>query len=393
MSEMLPMSSAPAEPVPGPLGLYVHVPFCATTCDFCAFYQTRPTAEGIARYLEGIAAEMRLFPPDRPVTTVFWGGGTPGLLAPSALRRLGELVRAYVGDQLVEWTVEMAPASVTRARLEALRDVGVTRISMGAQSFSPELLAALGRQHTREQVLRAYDRVRAAEFPSVNLDLMFALPGQTEAEWMSDLDQAVALAPDHLSTYCLTFEEDTKLWVKLSEGRVKLDPENEDRLYERTWEHLTAAGYPQYEVANFARPGHPCLHNLNTWHMHEWIGLGPAAASQYAGLRAANTADLNQWFENVGQGRRVTEDRVELTPELLAQDALIFGLRLTAGVNPVALARRFPSAQWDRARGVLADLEAEGWAEKSGPLFRLTTAGRLLADAVGEAILTAMDPG
>ena len=153
--------------------------------------------------------------------------------------------------------MELAPSSVTEERLAVLRAAGVTRVSLGVQSFRPALLDALGRAHTREQVYRAYERVRAAGFASVNLDLMFALPGQTAAEWDADIDEAVALGPDHISTYCLTFEEDTALWVKLSQGRVRLDPENEARMYERTWERLGAAGYAQYEVSNFARPGTP----------------------------------------------------------------------------------------------------------------------------------------
>jgi oxygen-independent coproporphyrinogen III oxidase len=162
----------------GPLGVYVHVPFCASTCDFCAFYQTVPTAEGIDRYMRGIADEAALVDwAGRSVETVFWGGGTPGLLSPKDIRRLGGIVGARPGARPREWTVEMAPASVTEARLEALREIGVTRISMGAQSFQPALLDGLGRQHTREQIFRAYERIRAAEFASVNIDLMFALPG------------------------------------------------------------------------------------------------------------------------------------------------------------------------------------------------------------------------
>jgi oxygen-independent coproporphyrinogen-3 oxidase len=153
-------------------------------------------------------------------------------------------------------------------------------VSLGVQSFRPALLDALGRAHTREQVLRAYERIRSAGFPSVNMDLMFALPGQTAAEWDADIDEALALEPDHISTYCLTFEEDTALWVKLSQGRVRLDPENEARMYERTWDRLGEAGYAQYEVSNFARPGHACLHNVNTWRMASGPGLGPSGASQ-----------------------------------------------------------------------------------------------------------------
>ena len=391
MSEICISPSESGEAPKSPLGLYVHVPFCATTCDFCAFYQTAPTAEGIQAYLEGIEQEMALVRPSRKISTVFWGGGTPGLLSPRDIRRLGQAVLDYAGGPPAEWSVEMAPASVTDARLAALKDIGVTRISMGAQSFNPELLDGLGRQHTREQIFRAYDRVRAEEFSSVNLDLMFALPGQGESEWLADLDQAIALAPNHLSTYCLTFEEDTKLWVQLSEGKVKLDSEHEAKLYESTWEKLESAGFGQYEVANFARPDHRCQHNLNTWHMHEWIGLGPAAAGQYDGWRAANTADLKQWHADLANGERMTADRVKLTPSLLAEDALIFGLRMTAGVDPVELARRFPSPAWGQARGALHHLVSDGLAEQVGSTVRLTTQGRLLADAVGESIMMAMD--
>ena len=263
-----------------PLGLYVHVPFCATTCDFCAFYQTVPKGDAVTRYLEGIEAEAGLVNwGDRPVATAFWGGGTPGLLKPAELDRLGRTMKLF-GGQPAEWSVELAPATVTADRLAVLKALGVTRISLGVQSFNEGLLDALGRQHTPAQVYRAYELIRAQGFASVNLDLMFALPGQTEEQWRADLDEAMRLAPDHLSTYCLTFEEDTALWVKLSQGKVKLDVDKEALFYQRTWDYLAAAGYAQYEVSNFARPGHACRHNLNTWAMYEWVGLGPSAASQ-----------------------------------------------------------------------------------------------------------------
>jgi len=383
-----------AEGPPEPLGFYVHVPFCASSCDFCAFYQVKPTAADVRGYLAGIAAEAALVEWTRPVTTVFWGGGTPGLLAPADLRRLGATVRARLGGEPEEWTVELAPASVTPARLDVLRGLGVTRVSLGAQSFRPALLDALGRAHTREQIFCAYDRVRAAGFASVNLDLMFALPGQDEAAWQADLGAALALAPDHLSTYCLTFEEDTKLWVKLAQGRVKLDPEREARLYEATWARLADAGYAQYEISNFARPGHACRHNLNTWRMHEWVGLGPSAASQHAGARGANPADLARWQAGLARGARATEDRVALTPALLAEDALVFGLRLNAGVDLAALRARFPAAPWARADAAIALLAEGGLVEHAGDTLRLTPRGRLLADAVGAELLGALSgPG
>lgn len=374
-----------------PLGLYVHVPFCASTCDFCAFYQTQPTSETVLGFLDGVKAETALVEWPRPVTTVFWGGGTPGLLAPRQIEVLGASLRERFVADPQEWSVELAPASVTAERLAAFKSIGVTRISLGVQSFSPDLLEGLGRQHTREQIYRAHERIRAAEFRSVNLDLMFALPGQDAASWLSDIEAAVALAPDHLSTYCLTFEEDTALWVKLSQGKVKLDVEREARLYEETWLRLAQLGYAQYEVSNFARPGHMCRHNVNTWGMNEWIGLGPSAASQHGGWRGANISDLAIWRERVARGERLTEDRTALTPALLAEDALVFGLRMNAGVDLAVWQASCPGAPWTEVEGLAERLAVEGLAERSGSRLLLTNRGRLLADSIGAEMMTAFE--
>jgi oxygen-independent coproporphyrinogen-3 oxidase len=388
---MLELATAQAKARRTPaLGLYMHVPFCASTCDFCAFYQTKPTAEGVRGFLAGVAREAKLVVWDRPVDTVFWGGGTPGLLAPRTLEELGETVLRYSRGRPQEWSVEMAPASVTPQRLKALKSLGVTRISMGVQSFQRPLLEALGRQHTREQALRAYERVRAAGFASVNLDLIFAIPGQTMDAWRADLDTAVQLQPDHVSTYCLTFEEDTALFVKLSHGRVRLDVEKEAAFYTEAWTRLEAAGYPQYEISNFARPGHECLHNLNTWRMEEWIGLGPSAASQLGGWRSSNVADLAQWRAGVDAGRRAEVDRIELTPRALAEDSLVFGLRMNRGIDLPALRARFPAAPWDNVVALAARLKEAGLAEWDDGRLRLTLRGRLVADAVAVQIMEAM---
>ncbi len=404
---VLPSGQAKAEPAtfsarsPGagasPLGLYVHVPFCATTCDFCAFYQTVPKADAVPRYLDFIEHEASLVEwgaqPDgapRRINTVFWGGGTPGLLRPGELERLGRAVLTRAHGTPEEWTVELAPATVTADRLEVLKGLGVTRVSMGVQSFQPGLLEALGRQHTVEQIRRAWELIRGASFASVNLDLMFALPGQTPEQWRADLDEAVRLAPDHLSTYCLTFEEDTALWLKLSQGQVKLDVDKEAAFYLRTWEYLAEAGYAQYEVSNFARPGHVCRHNLNTWHMHEWVGLGPSAASQHAGWRAANPPDLTQWQADISAGRRATSDRTPLTPALLAADSVTFGLRMTAGVSLPELRRRFPAPEWEHFLDLLPRLLLEGLLRDTPEgRIALTPRGRLLADAIGAEVIAA----
>ena len=370
------------------LGLYLHVPFCSTTCEYCAFFQVRPEGDDLVRFLRDIETELALVPGLLPVQTVFWGGGTPGLLPAKHLAALCALIRGKLTAAPVEWSVEMAPGTVTRDRLAALRDGGVTRISLGVQSLQPDLLDALGRRHSREQALRAYDLVRAAGFASVNLDLIFAVPGQEAAGWIRDLDAVIALAPDHISTYCLTFEEDTALFVKLSQGQVRLDAEKEAAFYEATWDTLGAAGFAQYEISNYARPGHACRHNLATWGMQEWLGFGPSGASQHAGWRYQNPPNLPAWRADLGVGRRGTTERVALTSELLGADALIFGLRCNAGVDLAATQRRFPSSSWPGYRALAARLVGEGLAEWGSPdVMRLTRRGRLLADAVGTAVL------
>ncbi len=368
-------------------GIYVHVPFCSSTCDFCAFYQIKPTAGAVDQFLKGIEAEAELIPWRGPISTVFWGGGTPGLLSPDDLDRLAKIIRKKTVIQPIEWSIELAPAWVTKARLEVLRDNGINRISMGIQSFSDELLDGLGRQHTPKQVYKAYELIREMGFKNVNVDMMFALPGQTEAEWLKDLEEAVALKPDHISTYCLTFEEDTALWIKLSEGRVKLDPEHEAKLYEATWEKLHQEGYQQYEVSNFAKPGFECRHNLSTWKMQEWIGLGPSAASQHDGMRGVNPADLALWSQQLNAGKRMQEDRRVLTEDLLLEDSLIFGLRVNQGVDLAQARIRFPDANWTFVEAKLSTLESEGLLKISSEVVRLTNKGRLLADSVGTELL------
>lgn len=383
------------------LGVYVHVPFCATTCDFCAFYQTVPKGDAVKHYLDGVESEAGLVEwthsssPDegrRPVTTAFWGGGTPGLLRPAEIERLGRTMLLYCGGQPEEWSVELAPATVTEDRLKVFKELGVTRISMGVQSFDEAMLDALGRQHTTKQIHRAYELIRAQGFASVNIDLMFALPGQVEAQWRTDLDEAMRLAPDHISTYCLTFEEDTALWIKLSQGKVKLDADKEAVFYQRTWDYLGAAGYAQYEVSNFARPGHASRHNLNTWRMQEWVGLGPSAASQHAGWRANNPSDLGLWLADVAAGRRATADRTALTNDLLAADAVIFGLRMNAGVSLPRLRKRFPTPRWTGLEDLLPKLLFAGLLNATAEgRISLTDRGRLVADAIGAEILEAFE--
>ena len=378
--------TAPVQPA---TALYLHVPFCASSCDFCSFYQEQPKRGDIDRYLAGIERELALHPPGR-VETAFWGGGTPGLLPADDLRRLGHAMTRAAG-QPSEWTVELAPSSVRADKLAALKEIGVTRVSMGVQSFDDATLDALGRRHSPKQIMEAWGLIEAAGFASRNLDLIFAIPGQDENRGHADLRRAMELSPDHLSTYCLTFEEDTAMFVKLSQGKVKIDRELEARLYRQTWEQLEANGYAQYETSNFSRPGHACRHNLITWEMGSWIGYGPSAASQWGRRRWTNPANLEQWLQGIEAGTPVLEQVKELGSADLLCDALVFGLRLNAGVNPTALATRFATPLPSRVTHLFEALVEEGLMEKAGGQVRLTGEGRMRADAVGVSILERFD--
>ena len=374
-----------------PIGLYLHVPFCSKTCDFCAFYQVKPTQDVIERYLDGIETELSLIEQFDSLDTIFWGGGTPGLLSAKDMEGLGKTVKKFVGET-AEWSVEMAPGSIKEDKLRVLKDLGVTRISMGVQSFNDVFLDGLGRQHSTKQIYRAYELLQKVGFKSINLDLIFSIPGQRAEDWEEDLKEAIRLAPDHISTYCLTFEEDTALYVKLSDGRVSIDEEKEVAFYRKSWEVLAAAGYAQYEISNYAREGHECVHNINTWRMHEWIGVGPSASEQFQGWRSSNVADEAQWNQDLKEGKRSQADRILLEDRLLFEDALIFGLRMNAGIQLDELEERFPGVPVASLSPFFENLLKEGkMIEGSYSSLCLSEEGRLVADAVGSELLNCFE--
>ncbi|MDA9317280.1 radical SAM family heme chaperone HemW [Puniceicoccaceae bacterium] len=371
-----------------PIGIYCHVPFCASTCDFCAFYQEKPRRGDLERYFDAMEFEFSRLPSDREVDTVFWGGGTPGLLAAKDLERLGRALLDRLPQPPIEWTVEMAPSTVKADKMKVLRELGVTRISMGVQSFQPELLDSLGRLHNPKQIYTAWERVQEAGFQKTNLDLMFAIPNQTIEQWESDIREASRLGPSHLSTYCLTFEEDTALYVKLSQGKVSIDEDKELRFYERGWELLAELGYEQYEISNFAKADSECRHNVNTWKMHEWIGCGPSAASQYAGERYQRPANLDEWCVSLDSGESPKFEQVRLGNEILFTDAVIFGLRMNRGVDLDEISERFPcNSVRDNVESMLRHFAGEGLLLLEGSKCRLTHSGRLLCDRIGSELL------
>jgi oxygen-independent coproporphyrinogen III oxidase len=365
------------------LGLYVHVPFCAKRCEYCAFYERDPRRGDIDRYLEGVKKELDSIKFDRKVDTVFWGGGTPGLLLPRDMEKLAKTTLVACHGEPSEWTVEMTPQTARADRLEVLHATGVTRISIGVQSFDEQILHALGRTHTEKTVMDAVENVRKCGFERLNLDMMFALPGQSFDEWERDLKRAIALKPDHISTYCLSFEDDTPLLLRLKKGKVsKRTADEEADYYLGTWHILEDEGYEHYEVSNFALPGRECIHNVNTWRMQEWAGAGPSAASQINMRRYANVASLEEWLKGVESGSPALKDVVDLDAEILATDCIIFGLRMVRGVNFTELETRFPSHDFSREKSTAQTLFSEGLAKFDGERLHLTERGMLLADEV-----------
>ena len=368
------------------LGLYVHVPFCSSTCDFCAFYQERPSKKKIESYFLALNQEMKGFQVDGLVDTVFIGGGTPGLLQAEELRNLCDSIERFGLASGVEWTIELAPNEITPEKLSVLKKGGVNRISLGVQTFDSKLMKDLGRKHGPKKVYQAYQIIREAGFESVNLDLIFGIPHQTLEQWERDMKAAVELEPDHISTYCLTFEEDTALYYRLAKGELSIDPDKEAEFYERAWAFLPAVGYEQYEVSNFAKDGKQCIHNLNTWKMNEWIGVGPSASSQFRCKRWKNPSNLEEWSAGVasGFGRDDYEDFQKLTLRDLAEDALLFGLRMNQGICLSDIDQRFGLSEKYLRELVqfVENLSEEGLAERSNGWVRLTDSGRVRADAI-----------
>jgi oxygen-independent coproporphyrinogen-3 oxidase len=353
--------------------LYVHVPFCAAKCHYCAFYSEAGNTGKMAGYVEEVLAEL-----DRAVAalaergyelaprTVFFGGGTPSLLPAALMRRLLEGLRARLGREAVrEWTVECNPSTVSSQKAQVLREGGVNRISLGVQALDEALLDGLGRVHSVAGAIRSYRQLREAGFDNINLDLMFGLPGQTMAQWQATLRQAIALGPEHLSTYCLILEEDTPLWSLWQQGQIQPDDDQQRAMYETAIEMLAAAGYRQYEVSNFARRGRHCRHNIAYWEGRDYLGVGPGACSTVGDRRWQNTAELEGW-------RVAGTER--LTPEVRAAERAAFGMRMNAGV-PAEVVR----GRWDRQ---VAELLSAGLVRWRGKRLQPTRRGMLFADTV-----------
>ncbi len=359
--------------------LYVHIPFCPKVCPYCSFYKEASDRNKTQAFLDSllIDLERRLSAiPRRRIQTVFFGGGTPSALSVKQLAYLfNGLHRLLDLSDVIEWTLEMNPATVSLEKARMLRDYGVNRISMGVQSWDPEMLKRLGRVHSAEQAERSFQILREAGFINLNLDLIFGIPGQTLESWEQSLMKTVRLVPEHISAYCLTYEEDTEFFRRHQRGEFKQDTEQDAKFFDLAMSVLSNAGYDQYEISNYSRPGRECLHNLAYWRAFDYLGLGPSAFSTIGTRRWQNTPDTDRYVQQLQAGVEPISFQEQVTPQIRTAETIAFGLRTSVGVAETTM---------DSWTSELDALRRAGYLESENARVRLTAKGRMVADSIAE---------
>lgn len=364
-------------------GLYLHVPFCEKKCSYCDFYSIESMTH-IERFTDVLLQEIALRKDQydgTSVTSVFFGGGTPSLLTPEAIGRINEALRSvmHIADD-AEWTMECNPGTVTLERLEAYRASGINRLSFGVQSFTASELEFLDRIHDAQQAEQAMSLARSAGFGNVNMDLMFAVPGQTIESLTHNLERMIALDPDHISAYSLIYEQGTPLYTKLKKGLVQPLPEETDvAMYKLVIETLRSAGYEQYEVSNFAKPSRQCRHNLTYWHAEHYLAFGPSAHGFIGNTRYWNKRSLTAWMDDVSKGILPEANREELSNEDLLAEFLFLHLRAD-GIPLETVQQRFGIDLRNNLQPNLNYWIEEGFIEDTNNTLRLTAEGYRVCD-------------
>jgi oxygen-independent coproporphyrinogen-3 oxidase len=359
--------------------LYVHIPFCARICPYCAFYkdlldrsQTSRFCEAILRDLDQQRASFALLP-----ETIYFGGGTPTALTTSQLEfLLGGFRQRLDLSSLPEWTIEANPGSVSARKAALLRELGITRVSLGVQSWDDDLLKVLGREHNSQQAKQSFQILRTAGFANINIDLMFGLPGQKIEQWKSTLETTVRLRPEHISAYCLTYEEDTEFFLRHARGELLQNTDADARFFELAMSTLEEAGYEQYEISNYARPGFGSVHNRAYWLGKDYLGIGPSAFSTRGLTRWQNICDYRNYSDRVLSGQSPRGSSERLTSEMKCTERIALSLRTSNGVAASELKEKETE-----------ELISLGLLRKSNGNFFLTRRGKSLADSVAEALL------
>ena len=362
--------------------LYVHIPFCHRVCPYCAFYKHTPGNTQMAAFVDAVVAEARRYR-DRyamDLRTVFLGGGTPTALSETHLERLlAELREVLDFSRLEEFTLEANPMTVTAKKAAMMRAQGVTRVSLGVQAWDQTTLTTLGRDHSPQEAADTFAILRDTGFPSLNIDLMFSVPGQSMDQWRGSVETALALKPDHISAYNLNYEEDTDFFEKLQRGLFREEPERDAEFFFFALDSLERAGFRHYEISNYARPGHESVHNAAYWFGKDYLGLGPSAVSTQGPVRWKNIPDTQKYVEAVQAGVLPQQEAEQLTPEQQRLERIALELRTARGVSLGRLV--------DLAPDILETLQCEGLITLEQERVRLTRQGKTLADSIaGELV-------
>jgi oxygen-independent coproporphyrinogen-3 oxidase len=376
------------------LSLYLHFPYCWSKCHYCAFNSIRYDKAQSLRFLSALKTEIARYG-GRPevsgprITTLYMGGGTPSIFnADQILEVLDHVRRPFHLAEDIEITMEANPGTIDREKLTALREGGINRLSIGVQSYLDHELAWLGRAHNSRVAREAYGSAREAGFENVNLDFMYALPDQRLEDWNRTLDEAIGLGPEHLSAYALTIEEGTRFGADYDRGLLMLPDEGRQiRFDEWTRAKLAGAGYLQYEVSNYARPGYACRHNLGYWGQREYLGLGPGAHSYMKGCRFSKLEDIDSYIRDIEKGGEAIEAIEAIDPDLAFREALIFGLRKTEGVRLDEIRNRYPRGDSGRLQQRLEQWSLDELVILDPPIVRLSSKGLRVWDRLAEEII------
>jgi oxygen-independent coproporphyrinogen III oxidase len=366
-----------------PLAAYIHVPFCRHRCGYCNFTLVAGRDELIEPFLQALERELSWLGEPRVVNTLFIGGGTPTHLRAQHLQRLLSLVLKWHPLATgAEFSVEANPSDVDAETIDILATSGVTRLSLGAQSFHAGKLHLLERDHAADQITNAVALARSRGL-DVSLDLIFGTPSETLTDWQRDLHAAIELQPDHISTYGLTFEHGTSFWNRLETGQLqKAAEELERQLYAAAIDGLTAAGFEHYEVSNFAHPGKRCRHNEVYWTGGEYFAAGPGAARYVGGARETNIRSVTAWLQKVSAGESPVAEREQLPPKEAASELFVFGLRRLQGVERPWFFNRTGLQVDDLFATPLSRFIQQGFLSDDGTTVRLTREGLFISDSL-----------
>ncbi|GAA0090676.1 radical SAM family heme chaperone HemW [Paraclostridium bifermentans] len=369
------------------LGLYIHVPFCAQKCYYCDFNSYKINSNQKKEYLINIEREMKFYKDefkDKCFDTVFFGGGTPSILTVDELKELVNNINENFNIKKdAEITIECNPGTINRKKLEAMKKMGINRLSIGLQATQNYHLKSIGRIHTYEEFEKNYYDALDIGFKNINIDLMYALPNQKTQEWKDTLDKIINLNPSHISAYSLILEEGTKLYDMYQNKEFELLDEDTDiNMYNYTIDTLKRHGYNQYEISNYSKEDLECKHNIIYWKCDNYLGLGPGASGFIGDTRYSNIEDICEYNKCIMQNIRPVSEEIELTKKDKIEEFIFMGLRMNEGINIDVFKERFDTDFYDIYQEVMDKLIKRELVRFDGKNISLTQKGREISNSV-----------